>query len=148
MEMILRCAEVSTYKITGPSIMAFMDDVTLVAESRSHMEQLVTLLQVLFKWAVIKIKPSKCRSLLIIKGNCREIKFSVYGNEIPIIREKSVKFLRSCYSLPLTDRYHWPDLSKMLKDGLRSIDKCDLLNKDKIWCIYFGLFSKLSWPMP
>ena len=27
------------------------------------------------------------------------------------------------------------------------IDKCDLLSKDKVWCIYFGLFLKLSWPM-
>ena len=27
------------------------------------------------------------------------------------------------------------------------IDKCDILNKDKVWCIYFGLIPKLSWPM-
>ena len=54
MEMILRSAEVNTHEITGPSIF-FMDDVTLVTESRSHMEQLVTRLQELFKWAAIKI---------------------------------------------------------------------------------------------
>ena len=62
MEMILRSADVNTYQITGPSMKAFIDDVTLIAESRSHMEQLVTHLQELFKWAAIKIKPSKCRS--------------------------------------------------------------------------------------
>ena len=39
------------------------------------------------------------------------------------------------------------DISKLLKDGLRSIDKCDLLNKNKVWCICFGLFPKLSWPL-
>ena len=48
-EMILRSADVNTNKITGPSMKAFMDDVTLIAESRSHMEQLVTRLQELFK---------------------------------------------------------------------------------------------------
>ena len=27
------------------------------------------------------------------------------------------------------------------------MDKCDLLDKDKVWCIYFELIPKLSWPM-
>ena len=38
MEMILRNADVNTNQITGSSMKAFMDDVTLIAESRSHME--------------------------------------------------------------------------------------------------------------
>ena len=103
MEMILRSANVNTNKITGPSMKAFMDDVTLIAESRSHMEQRVTRLQELFKWPAMKIKPSKCRSLSLLKGNCEEIKFSISRNEIPTIRKKSVKSLGRCYSLPLTD---------------------------------------------
>jgi len=147
MEMILRNAESNTNKKTVPSMKAFMDDVTLVAESRSHMKQLMNRLQELFKWAAMKIKPSKCRSLSIMKGICKEVRFFVDGNEIPTIREKSVKSLGRCYSLPITDRHRWQDIIKQLKDGLRSIDKCDLINKDKIWCIYFGLIPKLSWPM-
>ena len=55
MEMILRCADVNTNQITGPSSKAFMDDITLIADSRSHMEQMVTRLQELFKWAAMKI---------------------------------------------------------------------------------------------
>ena len=143
-EMILRSTEVNTNQITGPSRKAFMDDVTLIAESRSRMEQLVTHLQELFKWAAMKIKPSKCQSLSLLKGNCKEIKFSVSGNEIPTIHEKSVKSLGRCYSLPLTDRHRWQDQRKQLQNGLRSIDKCDLMSKDKIWCIYFGLVPKYS----
>ena len=95
----------------------------------------------------MKIKPSKCRSLPIIKRNCREIKFSFNGNEILTICKKSIKSLGRWYSLSLTDRHHWQDLSKLLKDGLCSIDKCDLLNKNKVCCIYFGLIPKLSRPM-
>ncbi len=34
-----------------------------------------------------------------------------------------------------------------LKDGLLSIDKCDVIAKDKLWCVYFGLILKLAWPM-
>ena len=96
MEMILRSADVNTNQITGPYMKAFMDDVTLIAESRSHMEQLVTCLQGLFKWAAMKIKPSKYQSLSLLKGNCKEIKFSVNGNKIPTICEKSVKSLGRC----------------------------------------------------
>ena len=60
MEMILRRADVNTNQITGPSMKAFMDDVTLIAESRSLTEQPVTRLQEFFKWAAMKMKPSKC----------------------------------------------------------------------------------------
>ena len=137
----------SVNQITGPSMKLFMDDVTLIAESRSHIEQLVTCLQELFKWAAMKIKPSKCRSLWLLKGNCKAIKFYVNGNEIPTICEKSVKCLGRCYSLPLTDRHRWQDLRKQLQNGWRSVDKCDRINKDKIWCIYFGLIPKLAWPL-
>ena len=44
-------------------------------------------------------------------------------------------------------KFENPDLNKLLKDGLCSIDKCYLLNKDKVRCVYFGLIPKLSWPM-
>ena len=147
MEMILRSADVNTNQITGPSTKAIMDDVTLITKSRSHMEQPVTRLQELFKWAAMKIKPLKCWSLSLLKGNCKEIKFSVNGNEIPTICEKSVKSLGRCYSLPLTDQHHWQDIRKQLQNGLCSIDKCDLMNKDKIWCIYLGLIPRLAWPL-
>ena len=147
MEMILRCADVNTNQITGPSSKAFMDDITLIADSRSHMEQMVTRLQGLCKWAAMKIKSLKRRSLSLLKGNCKEIKFSLRGNEIPTIREKSVKCFSRCYSLPLTDRHHCQDRRNQLQDGLCSIDKCDLMSKDKIWCIYFGLIPKLAWPL-
>ena len=48
MEMILRSTEVNINEVTGPSMKAFMDDLTLYAESRSNMEQPVTCLQELF----------------------------------------------------------------------------------------------------
>ena len=47
--MILDSAKVNSNKITRPSTKAFMDDVTLIAESRSRIELLVTRLQAFFK---------------------------------------------------------------------------------------------------
>ena len=86
MVMILRCADVNTNQITGPSIKAFMDNVTLIAESRLHIEQLVTSLQELFRWDAMKTKPSKFGILSLLKGNCKEIKFSVSGSEKKALR--------------------------------------------------------------
>ena len=93
MEMILCSAKVYTYEITGPSMETFMDVVTLVAEFKSHIEQLVTCLQEFFKWATIKMKLPKCQCLSIIKGNCKEIKFPVDGNENPKSEKKVLKAL-------------------------------------------------------
>ena len=138
MEMLLRSTKDTTSK---------KGDVTVISESKQHMEKLPKRLQELFKWAVMKVKPSKSRSLSIIKGKCQEIKVAIKNNVIPTIREKSVKSLGRSYSLPLTDRHRWQDLLKQLKDGLLSIDKCDLIAKDKLWCVYFGLIPRLAGTM-
>ena len=132
MEMLLHSTEYTTSKKTVPSMKVFMDDVSVISESKSHMEKLLERLQELFKWAEMKIKPSKSRSPSIIKRKCQEIKFAIDNNVIPTIREKSVKSLGRCYSLPLTDRHRWQDLLKQLKDRLLCIDKCDLIAKNKL----------------
>ena len=62
---------------------------TVVSESKSNMEKLLKHMQELFKVAVMKIKPSKIRSLSIIKGRCQEIKFAIDDNVVPTIREKA-----------------------------------------------------------
>ena len=123
MEMLLCSTKDTTSKKTVPSTKAFMDDVTVISELKSHTEKLLKCLQELFKLAVMKIKLSKSCSLSIIKGKCQEIKFAINNNVIPTICEKSVKSLGHCYSLPLTDRHRWQDLLKQLKDGLLSIGK-------------------------
>ena len=65
---------------------AFMDDTTVISESKRQMEKLLKRLQELFKWAVLKIRSTKSRNLSIIKGRCQEIKFAIDHN---VIREKS-----------------------------------------------------------
>ena len=49
MKMILLCAEDNTYKKTVPSMKTFIDEINLIVESRSHIEQKVTRLQEFFK---------------------------------------------------------------------------------------------------
>ena len=143
MEMLLRSAEDIANKNIDPSMKAFMDDVTLATKLKSLMEQLLDRLQELFKWAALKIKPSKCRSLAIIKSIYKDVKFAVDGNAIPTILEKGVKslFPTSNWSTSLEG------YKKQLGDGLHSIDESGLLDKEKVWCLYFGLIPKILWPL-
>ena len=53
MEMLLRRTKDTTSKKTVSSMKAFMDDGTVISESKSHMEKLLKRLQELFKWAVV-----------------------------------------------------------------------------------------------
>ena len=63
MEMLLVISSVLHSKKTVPSMKAFMDDMTVISESKSHMEKLLKRLLEIFKWAGMKIKPSKSCSL-------------------------------------------------------------------------------------
>ena len=65
MDMLLRSIDDTTSKKTILSMMTFMDDETVISESKSLMEKTAET-QELFKWAVMKIKPAKSRSLSII----------------------------------------------------------------------------------
>ena len=127
-------------QITSPSMKALMDDVTLIAESSTHMEQQVTRLQEIFKWGAMKIKPSKSRSLSLLNGNCKEIKFSVDGDEIPTICEKSVNSLSRCYSLPLTDRHCWQDLKNSYKMDYTQLINVTSWTKTKYGAFILGWF--------
>ena len=91
MEMLLRSTKDTTCKKTVPSMKAFMDDVIVISESKSHMEKLLKCLQELFEWTVMKVKPSKSRILSTIKGKCQEIRLAINNNVIPTIHKKRKK---------------------------------------------------------
>ncbi len=54
----------------------------------------------------MKIKPAKSRSLSICKGVRRDnISFSVYSEEIPHLRDQSVRSLGRLYTADLSDKH-------------------------------------------
>ena len=88
--------------------------------------------------------------VLYVPKNTLEVHLQRKYNEdnvIPTIHKKSLKNLGRCYSLQLTDCHQWQYLLKQLKDGLLSTDKYDLIAKDELWYVYFGLILRLAWPM-
>lgn len=57
-------------------IRAYMDDVTILITTKACATQLLNKLQENIQWAQIEIKPSKSRSISIIKESCRNIGFT------------------------------------------------------------------------
>ena len=74
------------------------------------------------KWASMKIKPSKSRSILICKGKLSDRKFVIDDEDIPKIREKSVKSLGRWYNVELNDKEQVVTFRKDVAEGLDRID--------------------------
>lgn len=52
----------------------------------------------------MKLKPSKCRSISIVKGQVTDRRFYVGGTPVPTFSEMPVKSLRRLYDAKLKDR--------------------------------------------
>ena len=56
------------------------------------------------QWARMKIKPSKSRSISIVKGKLKNVKICIGDNPIPTVSEQPVKSLGRWYDASLRDK--------------------------------------------
>ena len=128
-------------------IRAYKDDMTLVTTTVPCMKIILERLNKNLKWAGMKIKPTKSTSSSISRGKLSNRKFLIDEEKIPLIREKAVKSLGRWYQADMNDGEQvvqfWKDVAK----GLDRIDKSGLPGKLKLWCLQFGLFPWLMWPL-
>jgi len=94
----------------------------------------------------MKIKSTKSRSITISREKLSDRKFVKDEEKIPIIRDKSVKKLGR-YQADLNDGEQAVQLRKDVTEVLDRIDKSRLPGKVKLWCLQFGLFPRLMWPL-
>ncbi|MDG2555426.1 reverse transcriptase family protein, partial [Vibrio parahaemolyticus] len=130
-----------------PPVRAYMDDMTLVTTTMPCTKRLLEKVNKNLKWASMKIKPSKSRSISIHRGKLSDRKFVIDDEEIPTIREKSVKSLGRWYNVELNDEEQVVKFRKDVAEGLDRIDKSELPGKLKLWCLQFGLYPRLMWPL-
>ena len=130
-----------------PPIRAYMDDMTLLTTTVPCTKRLLDRVNKNLKWASMKIKPSKSRSISIYRGKVSDRKFAIDDEEIPTIREKSVKSLGRWYNVDLNDAEQVVQFRKDVAEGLDRIDKSGLPGKLRLWCLQFGLYPRLMWPM-
>ena len=148
MEMLLRSADCSeeTAKVRSPK-KAFMDDVTLLTKDQQAMKKVLARLDELITWSRMRFKAKKSRSLTFVKGRQRQYKFSIAGENMPTVKEKPVKSLGRWYAETLSDRGRGIEIMHQAEEGLKAIESTKLPGKYKIWCLQFGLYPRLAWPL-
>ena len=130
-----------------PPIRAYMDDMTTITTTIACTKRLLEKLQGNIKWARMEIKPSKSRSISIVKGKLTNERFQVNNDPIPTVLEKPIKSLGRWYNAELRDSEQVEQLRQDTIIGLKQINKTALPGKLKLWCFQFGLLPRLMWPM-
>ncbi len=110
-----------------PPIRAYMDDMTILTTTKACARRLLNKLQENIQWARMEIKPSKSRSISIIKGKLSEHRFYVGEEPIPTVAEKPVKSLGRWYHVTLRTQSKWTSLGRTPCVALRvSTRPCSL----------------------
>lgn len=128
-----------------PPIRAYMDDMTTLTPTLPCTRQLLRKLQENIKWARMKLKPSKSRSLSVVRGKLSDQRFYIGDEPIPTVAEKPIS--GRWYSATLRDKDQVEKLRQDTTSGLESIDKTILPGRLKLWCLQFGLLPRLMWPL-
>ena len=130
-----------------PPIRAYMDDMTTLTTTAACTRRLLAKLQDNIKWARMKIKPSKSRSISIVKGQLKDVRFCIGDDPIPTVSEQPVKSLGRWYNESLRDKDQVQQIRQDIADGLENINKTLLPGKLKLWCLQFGLLPRVMWPL-
>lgn len=130
-----------------PPLRAYMDDITTLTTTVPCTRRLLRKLEENISWARMKIKPSKSRSISIVKGTLSDLKFFIGEDAIPTVSEQPVKSLGRWYDASLKDKDQVQQLRKDIISGLQSIDNTQLPGKLKSWCLQFGLLPRMLWPL-
>ncbi|XP_076109046.1 uncharacterized protein LOC143077044 [Mytilus galloprovincialis] len=89
--------------VRQPPVRAFMDDMTVTAKTVIEGRWTLEELERMIKWASMKFKPSKSRSLIVRKGKVQDETFELPGEKIPTVGEKPVKCLGKKFDATLAD---------------------------------------------
>ncbi|VDI13372.1 Hypothetical predicted protein [Mytilus galloprovincialis] len=71
--------------VRQPPVRAFMDDMTVTAKTVIEGRWTLEELERMIKWAGMKFKPSKSRSLIVRKGKVQDETFLLAGEKIPTV---------------------------------------------------------------
>ena len=125
----------------------FMDDIATTTGNLVQTKYLLDKLMAKFQWADLSIKPEKCRSLVIIKGEVSKKTPEIDGTPITSITEKQVKYLGKAYDKSLGDREQVEEVIKEVKSSLRKIERCRVPGRYKAWILQHMMLPKLMWPL-
>ena len=100
-----------------------------------------------FKKAGLAVKPGKCRSLVIIKGETSRRTPVIDGTPLTSIKDKPVKYLGKIYNQRMDDKDQVEETIRDVKEMLKKVDRCRLPGKYKAWMMQHMLLPRLMWPL-
>ncbi|KAE8284702.1 hypothetical protein D5F01_LYC16135 [Larimichthys crocea] len=130
-----------------PPLRAYMDDITILTTTVPCTRSLLRKVGRTSVGTRMKIKPSKSRSISVVKGVLDDLQFFIRDDPIPTISEQPVKSLRRRYDASLKDKDQVRQLCKDINAGLLAIDNTQLPGKLKSRCFQFGLLPRVWWPL-
>ena len=125
----------------------FMDDIATTTNNLVQTKYLLEKLAENLKKAELEVKPGKCRSLVIIKGETSRRTPMMNGNPITSIKDKPVKYLGKTFNQRMDDKDQVEETIEDVKRMLKKIDKCRLPGKYKAWMMQHMLLPRLMWPL-
>ena len=127
---------------------AFMDDLMLMLGSVREAKLALSRVVKVLKWARMKAKPSKSRSLVMVRGRVMNIEpFEVDGVVIPCIQKKPVRSLGRMIDHTLSDKSPKEDLEKEIDEAIKKLDRSDLTGTMKVWGYQFMVLAKVGWKL-
>ncbi|KAF4113666.1 hypothetical protein G5714_006211 [Onychostoma macrolepis] len=93
----------------------------------------------------MKIKPNKLRSISIVKGQLKNVKFCIGDDPIPTVSEQPVKSLGRWYNASLRDKDQVQQVRQDITNSLENINRT--LLPGKLWRLQFGLLPRVMWPL-
>ncbi|XP_076113419.1 uncharacterized protein LOC143081070 [Mytilus galloprovincialis] len=133
--------------VRQPPVRAFMDDMTVTAKTVIEGRWTLEELERMIKWARMKFKPSKSRSLIVRKGKVQDDTFELAGEKIPTVGEKPVKCLGKKFDATLADMVNMDEVQVQLVEWLTKIDKSGLPGRYKAWIYQHGVLPRILWPL-
>ena len=92
-------------------------------------------------------KHSKSQSISIAKGKLKNVKFCIGDAPIPTVSEQPIQSLGRWYDASLRNTYQVQQIRQDITNRLENINKTLLPGKLKLWCLQFGLFPQVMWPL-
>ena len=125
----------------------FMDDITTTTNTKVQSSHLLRELAGKLEWGRLKVKPGKCRSLVIQKGAVSKSTIDINGEPITSITEKPIKYLGKTYNLTMGEKEQIEDAVQQVTEGLKKIEKSKVSGRYKCWMVQFMLLPRIMWPL-
>ena len=141
------------YNLSGSKhtvhLLQYADDTCLVANGPSACQELLKRVELWLQWSGMKAKVPKCFSLGIRSSTGKPINpaLTLHNQEVPFIRNKSIKFLGYRIQIPMDNNSVKANLHSKLLSLLQRIDEVPVTGKQKLLLYRCGVCPRIMWDL-